>query len=112
MAPTVEPSTRSQIHQIVLELRGDWPWHRASLIKGNGDDILFAFDDGLGHGAFRSEVPGLAIGDESVAVAHEEEGPKVVDAVESGDLGGSVPFEQYHNKIVIDIEPALDRWGF
>lgn len=107
MSPTVEAGARPQVHLVVLELGSDGSREGAGLVQGDGDDVLLALDDGLGHGALGSEVAGLAVGDESVGVAHEEESPEVVDPVESGDLGAGIPLEEDHHEVVIHIEPPL-----
>lgn len=72
MAPTVESGQGSQIDMVILEARIDFSGHGAGVIQRNGNQILFAFDDGLGEGSFRSEISGFTIRNDAVSVAHKE----------------------------------------
>lgn len=107
MSPAVEAGAGTEVDEVVLELGSDGPGQGACVIQRDGDDVAFAFDDGLCHGAFGSEVSGLAVGNESVSIAHEEQGAVEVDAVERGDFSGGVSLEQNHHEVIIDVEPSL-----
>lgn len=63
MAPTVKTWIWPEINVIVLKSRVYFSWHGACLVQWNGDDILFALDDGFGHGSFRSQISRFSIWD-------------------------------------------------
>lgn len=90
-----------------MELRCDWPWKSANGIKRNGYDIFLALNDSLSHRALRRQIPGLSIRDESISIPHEQQCTIVVDPIERGYLCRDVPLDEYHDEIIINLEPAF-----
>lgn len=107
MTPTVESGQGSQIDVVILEARIDFSGQGAGVIQRNGNQILFAFDDGLGEGSFRSEISGFTIRNDAVSVAHEEKSTIEVDPVKCCNFRTGIPLQQNHHVVVLHVEPTL-----
>jgi hypothetical protein len=107
MPVTVESGQGPQIDVVILESRIDFSGQGASVIQRNGNQILFAFDNGLGEGSFRSEISGFTIRNDAVSVAHEEKSTIEVDPIESCNFCTGISLQKNHNVVVLNVEPAL-----
>ena len=108
MTPTVKTRQWSKVYMVILEPGVDRTRKRASRIKRNCNNILFAFKNSLWQWTLGSKVSGFAIGNESIAIAHEEKCSVEIDPVESGYFCWYISFKEKHDEIIFDVEPSFE----